>query len=132
MRKTDLERMHKLLLTKKGEILKEMGVIGDTHGKTTVKDATGDLSSYSYHMADQGTDNMEREMAFAFASKGSRLLYHLDEALRRIEKGTYGKCQSCSKQIQVARLRAVPHARFCIACKSKEEIEKKRQGRRKR
>ena len=83
-------------------------------------------------MADQGTDNMEREMAFAFASKGSRLLYHLDEALRRIEDGSYGKCQSCSRQIQIARLRAVPHARLCINCKSEEEIEKQRKGRRKR
>ena len=132
MRKTDLEKMQKLLLAKKKEILEEMGVVGDTHGKSTIKDSTGDLSSYSYHMADQGTDNMEREMAFAYASKGSRLLYHLDEALRRIDNGTYGKCQSCGKQIQIARLRAVPHARFCIACKSKEEAEKQRQRQRKK
>lgn len=132
MRKTDLERMHKLLLEKKKEILKEMGIVGDTHGKSTVKDSTGDLSSYSYHMADQGTDNMEREMAFAFASKGSRLLYHLDEALRRIEDGSYGKCQSCGKQVQIARLRAVPHARLCINCKSEEETNKKRKPKRRR
>ena len=132
MRKTDLERMKKLLLQKKQEILKEMGVIGETHGKSTVKDSTGDLSSYSYHMADQGTDNMEREMAFAFASKGSRLVYHLDQALKRIEDGTYGKCEGCGKQIQIARLRAVPHARLCISCKSDEEAEKLKKQRRRR
>ena len=123
MRKTDLVRMEKLLHTKKREMLNEMGIIGETHGNT-IKESTGDLSSYSYHMADQGTDNMERELAFAFASKGHRLLYHIDEALRRIQDGSYGRCAGCTKQIQIARLRAVPHARLCINCKSAEETKK--------
>lgn len=123
MRKTDLKRFETLLLAKKKEMLEEMGVIGEAHGNT-IKESTGDLSSYSYHMADQGTDNMEREMAFAFASKSRRLVYHIDEALRRIEKGTYGKCQTCEKQIQPARLKSVPHARLCIECKSEEEVNK--------
>jgi len=90
----------------------------------TIKDATGDLSSYSYHMADQGTDAMEREKAFMFASKSGRLLYHIDEALRRLRKGEFGNCQTCGKPIQKARLEAVPHARLCIECKEKEEEAK--------
>jgi len=59
-----------------------------------------------------------------FASKSGRLVYHIDEALRRIQEGTYGKCQSCGKQISAARLEAVPHARLCIECKAKEEDQK--------
>jgi len=123
MRKGDLDRCKKLLLDKRRAILEEMGLLGDAHG-TTIKEATGDLSHYSYHMADQGTDNMERELAFAHGSKGRRLVYHIDEALRRIEDGTYGKCHGCGKQIQLPRLKAVPHARLCIQCKSDEEEQK--------
>lgn len=123
MRKADLERFKKLLLAKKQEMLEAMGMLGETQS-STIKESTGDLSSYSYHMADQGTDQMEREMAFAHTSKGRRLVYHIDEALRRIEDGTYGKCQRCGKQIQPNRLKVVPHARLCIQCKSDEEEQK--------
>ena len=124
MKKSELEKYRQLLLKKKKELLDEMGIIMDAHVSTTIKDSTGDLSSYSYHMADQGTDNMEREMAFMFASKSGRLVYHIDEALRRMDRGEYGKCVVCGKQIGKARLEAVPHARMCIACKSAEEGRK--------
>ncbi|MEW5797066.1 MAG: TraR/DksA C4-type zinc finger protein [Candidatus Zixiibacteriota bacterium] len=123
MKKSDLDKFKKLLLDKRHALLEEMGYLEEAHG-ATIKEATGDLTHYSYHMADQGTDNMEREMAFAHGSKSRRLLYHIDEALRRIEDGTYGKCHTCGKQIQVPRLTAVPHARLCIECKSAEEEAK--------
>lgn len=129
MKKDELQKYENLLLAKRNELLKEIGAVGETHQKATIKEATGDLSHYSYHMADQGTDNMEREMAFAFASKAGRLIYHIDAALERIRKGDYGKCQGCGRQIQRARLKAVPHARLCIECKSAEE--ERRAGRKK-
>jgi DnaK suppressor protein len=123
MKDTDLKKYEALLLQKKKEMLTEMGIVGDSFGSTP-KEASGDLSSYSYHMADQGTDTMEREMAFAMASKSGRLLYHIDQALLRIKEGTFGACQTCGKMIATARLEAVPHARLCIACKSAEEEKK--------
>jgi len=123
MKTSDLDKFKKLLLDKRHTLLEEMGYLEEAHG-ATIKEATGDLTHYSYHMADQGTDNMEREMAFAHGSKSRRLLYHIDEALRRIEDGTYGKCHTCGKQIQIPRLTAVPHARLCIECKSAEEDKK--------
>jgi len=123
MKESSLKKYEELLLAKKRELLKEMGIIGETH-TSTIKDSTGDISTYSYHMADQGTDNMEREMAFMYASKSGRLVYHIDEALRRIKDGTYGTCQECGKRIQAARLKIVPHARMCIECKSEEERRK--------
>lgn len=121
MRKTDLERCEKKLLAKREALSKELGIIRESHLSSTIKDATGDLSSYSYHMADLGTDAMEREMAFLMASKTGRLIYHIDEALRRIKDGSYGKCVNCKKSISPARLQSVPHARMCIDCKSSEE-----------
>ena len=123
MKKSELEKYEKLLLKKREELTEQLKMRKDLAGSTS-KDASGDLSSYSYHMADQGTDTMEREKAFLISSKSGRLLYHIDEALRRIRNGTYGICESCGKPIQKARLEAVPHARLCIECKSKEEESK--------
>lgn len=121
MKKKDLEKYEKLLLTKRAEILGELGLLKKNVLDTTIKDSSGDLSGYSYHMADQGTDAEEREKAFLLASKSGRLLYHIDEALRRIKDKTFGKCQECGEEISAARLEAVPHARLCINCKEKEE-----------
>ncbi len=83
----------------------------------------GDLQSYTFHMADQGTDTMEREKAFLFASKEGRLLYHTDQALRRLYQtpALYGLCEECKSPINLERLDALPHARLCIDCKQREE-----------
>jgi len=127
MKKKELEKYEKLLLAKRAKLVEEMGLLKKS-AESTVRDSSGDLSSYSYHMADQGTDAMEREKAFLFASKDGRLLYHIDEALRRIKDKTYGKCHECEKPISAARLEAVPHARLCIECKEKEELQKAGRG----
>ena len=76
-------------------------------------------------MADQGTDAMEREKAFLFASKEGRYLYRIEEALRRLynEPEKFGICHSCSKEIPFERLDALPHARYCLDCKLREEEE---------
>jgi len=128
MKKKDLEHYEKLLLARRSELVEEMSLLKKAALETTVKDSSGDLSSYSYHMADQGTDSMEREKAFLMASKSGRLLYHIDEALRRIKDGNFGKCQECGEDISTARLEAVPHARLCIACKEKEEQAKMKEN----
>lgn len=125
MKKTDLEKLKNLLLEKRRAMLEEMSGLNIRFDET-LKERTGDLSSHSYHMADQGTDAMEREMAAMISSKSGRLVYHIDKALERIEKGEYGKCFNCGKQISIARLEAVPHARFCIDCKSEEEKQNER------
>ena len=75
-------------------------------------------------MADLGTDVQEREKGFILASHQGRFLYHIDQALRRINDKTYGKCETCAKSIGLDRLSAVPHARFCFECKSVEESGK--------
>ena len=116
-----IQRYRKLLLEKRKELLGQMNSIRESEMQNTPKEATGDHSAYSFHMADQGTDTMEREKNFFYAQRDGRLLYHIDMALERIENGTYGACQSCGKPINRDRLEAVPHARLCIACKSQEE-----------
>jgi len=128
LKKADLKKYEKLLLEKRAQLIEELGLLKKNAMGSTLKEITGDLSSYSYHMADQGTDAMEREKAFLFASKSGRLLYHIDEALRRIRNNSYGICIECGQPIDAARLEAVPHARMCIACKEAEEQRKKREA----
>ncbi len=89
--------------------------------RSTMQDQSGDLSAYSFHMADQGSDTMERERTFSLASREGRYLHHLEEALSRIENGTYGICRTCGDVIGRARLEAVPHTTQCIECKNREE-----------
>ena len=126
MKKKDLEKYEKLLLEKRNQLLQEFDHLKKSAMDNTMKENSGDLSSYSYHMADQGTDAMEREKAFLFASKQGRLLYHIDEALRRILTNTYGLCAECGQPITTERQTAVPHARMCIKCKEAEEQKKAR------
>ena len=125
MRKSDLKKYEKLLLAKRKEMLEGIKTLRKDSA-STIKDSTGELSSYTYHMADLGTDAQEREKKFHLASKSGRLVYHIDEALRRIKDGTFGKCVECGNDIKAARLTAVPHARMCIDCKEKEEKKKAR------
>jgi len=124
MTKKQLEHFRKLILEKREKLLHELELLKESGLNSTTKESTGDHSAYSYHMADQGTDTMEREKAFLFASREGNLLYHLDLALERIAKNEYGKCVGCGNEISFERLEAVPHARLCIKCKSSEEKSK--------
>lgn len=121
MDKVKIEKYKKILLEKRKEMVEHMESIKESDMNKTTKEASGDHSSYSFHMADQGTDNMEREKSFFYAQRDGRLIYHIDKALDRIADGSYGKCHVCGEYVSDARLEAVPHARMCIACKSQEE-----------
>jgi DnaK suppressor protein len=126
MNKKQIAHLEKRLLEERARVLKELGHYEESFS-ATLQGANGDLSSYSFHMADQGTDAMEREKQFLFASQEGRYLWHVNEALRRLyftpEK--YGKCQECGGEIDFERLDALPHARLCIKCKAKEEDGKR-------
>jgi DnaK suppressor protein len=72
-------------------------------------------------MADIGSDAMEQEQAFLHASQGTDYLIALEEALRRIDKGTYGVCDECGEKIPPRRLEAFLAARTCVKCQSRLE-----------
>lgn len=120
--KKDLKNFEERLLEERKKLLGQLGYLERTLNKTQ-RDSAGDLSAYSFHMADMGTDAMEREKAFLFASAEGRLLYELDQALRRLYRSEYGVCASCGKEIGKARLEAIPHANYCVTCQEKQEKE---------
>ena len=80
--------------------------------------------------SDRATLESDRNFTLRIRDRERKLILKIKEALGRIEEGTYGKCHECGRQIQVPRLRAVPHARLCIQCKSAEE--EKKSGRKRR
>ena len=108
MKKADLKYFKELLVKKRAEVVKNIEYLRNVALDNTNQEASGDHSAYSFHMADQGTDAMEREKAFLFASRDEKYLRQIDEALERIENGTYGICRVCGCLIAKARLLAVP------------------------
>ena len=125
MTEKDMKEFEQRLLEERRKILKEMGHLENTVLKVNPRESAGDLSGYSFHMADAGTDAMEREKAFLFASAEGRTLLEINEALRRLYRGEYGICESCGRPIARARLEAMPNARLCVVCKEKEEREQR-------
>jgi DnaK suppressor protein len=120
--KKDMKHFEDRLIEERKKLLGQLGYLERTLNKTQ-RDSAGDLSAYSFHMADMGTDAMEREKAFLFASAEGRHLYEVDQALRRLYRSEFGLCGTCGKEIGKARLEAIPHASLCVACQEKQEKE---------
>ncbi len=116
--KEDLQHFKKIILEKRNEILEELESLKSTMMDVTTGQYETENSTYSLHM-EQGTDAMEREKTFLFASREGKFLNYLDDALKRIERGDYGFCTECGSLIDRERLEAVPHAHQCINCKIK-------------
>ena len=117
----DSKHFEELLLTERERLMREMGHLENNVLNRSMRESSGELSGYSLHMADNGTDSMEREKAFLFASTEGRALLDVNEALRRLYNGQYGNCEVCSGPVGKGRLEVVPHARLCVSCKEQEE-----------
>jgi RNA polymerase-binding protein DksA len=110
----DIEHFKKLLLEKRGEILGNVNQMEDEALRKSGMDATGNLSSMPIHMADLGSDNFEQEFALGLMDSERKLLKEIDEALLRMEQGTYGICLGFNRPISKARLDAQPWTKYSI------------------
>jgi DnaK suppressor protein len=103
-----------ILVERRREIQRNVHEIeGETLRKSRL-DASGDLSSMPIHMADLGTDNFQQEFSLGLMDSERRILHEIDDALHRIEAGTYGICEGTGKPISRARLEAQPWARYSV------------------
>jgi len=84
-----------------------------------------EASAFGMHQADAGSDAYDRDFALSLLSQEQDALYEIDQALKRIELGTYGTCEMSGKQIPRARLEAIPFARFTVECQSQLEKQNK-------
>jgi DnaK suppressor protein len=121
LNKKELGEYKKLITKRKHEILDAIERISEDTLKKSQKDASGDISGYTFHMADVATDNYDREFSLGLASNDRQSLYELDDALKRIEEGTFGVCEECKSVLTKARLKALPYARLCLNCQQKRE-----------
>ncbi len=124
MNKKESQEFKKKLVELREKVTEEMKQIGGGSLKQSQRDASGDLSAYTFHMADVASDSFERELSWDRASGEQKVLFNIDDALRRIEDGVYGTCESCGKKISKARLKAIPYALLCRTCKEKYERKK--------
>lgn len=124
--KKDLERLKAILMEIRKKIAGDLRHLEGDSLNTNQRDSSGDLSGYSFHMADMATDNFDREFTLGLASNEQQLLNMVDAALHKMVEGTYGACEECSKLIPMKRLIAMPHARLCLKCQESEEKKKRR------
>ncbi len=116
------ETYTKKLLEKRDELIDELEDFEKTTRNETSGEHTGEISTMTTHPADMVATFLEQEQEFDFASREGEMLQDIEDALKRMEKGTYGKCLRCGKDIGEARLEAIPYASLCITCKT--ELEK--------
>lgn len=128
--KKDLEQFRVIILEKRDEILEDLQSLKEQMLDTSTGEYINENSPYSLHMAEQGTDAMEREKTFLYAQRENKFLGYLDDALKRIDNGTYGICIECVEEHQYlcetcplipkARLIAVPHTQHCLPIKQRK------------
>ncbi len=118
------EIYRKLLLKTKEQILGDIkNLSNDNSGSSN--DRGGDVSGHALHMADVATDMYDREFAMGLAANDRELLMCVDQAMARIENGTYGICLECKKPIAATRLKALPQTQTCLKCQEKLESRRR-------
>ena len=119
--KPELRKYKELLLNKRAQVGGDLSHISENTLNKSARDASGDLSGYSYHMADQATDDYDRDFSLGRATSEQKQLFSIDEAMKRIEDGTYGSCLECGRLIAKKRLKALPQSELCIECQKNIE-----------
>ncbi|MCH9028762.1 MAG: conjugal transfer protein TraR [Bacteroidetes bacterium] len=128
--KKNLEHFRNIIIEKREEILEDLQSLKEQMLDPATGEYINENSPYSLHMAEQGTDAMEREKTFLYAQRENKFLGYLDDALKRIDTGTYGICIECIESPQhlcescplvpKARLEAVPHTQHCLPIKQRK------------
>ena len=120
MNKQQRDDLEQRLLKERQRAVKAVRQLDDTLGP---QDEDGDLTTYPFHLADEGTDTMEQEQGFLLRSQEGRLLYQIDEALRTLYKTpeVFGKCITCGGEISFERLELVPWTQHCLDCQREQE-----------
>ncbi len=127
----ELDHFKSIIIEKQNEIIEQLQNLRDQMLDPSTGEYINENSPYSLHMAEQGTDAMEREKTFLYAQRETKFLSYLEEALKRIEDGTYGICIACVEEPQYLcptcplipkeRLEAVPHTQLCLPMKQRQE-----------
>lgn len=116
MTKTELEQFRQQLLGLGSRLKGDVSTLENESFRETGGGASGNLSKVPMHMADLGTDSFEQELSLSLLENEEQTLEAVAAALERIDKGTFGKCESCGRDIGSERLQAIPFTALCIDC----------------
>jgi RNA polymerase-binding transcription factor DksA len=119
MTKPELDSFRQTLQSLRNRMTGDVSHLADEALRAMGGEASGSLSNAPLHMADLGTDNYEQEFTLSLLQNQEQALEEITLALDRIERGTYGRCEECQSPIPKARLQALPHTRYCVACARK-------------
>lgn len=122
--KKQLDYFKEKLLSEKQKVLEGMDELQQSNLKQSISDSAGEISRYSYHLGDVASLSYGREFSMGLAERQQKYLEQIDEALQRIEEGSYGVCKVTGELIPVERLEEVPVAKYSV--KGKEIMEKRR------
>jgi len=114
----ELTQFRTILMIRKKQL---RGDVSKLEAEALKESGSGDLSSLPMHMADQGTDSFEQDMTLGLMETEGEELQEIEDAIERTRDNTFGVCETCHKAIPKPRLKAIPYARLCLACKTKEE-----------
>lgn len=123
-------RYYRLLVDMRDALHKGLAFHSEEALKKSGKDDAGDLSGYSQHLADAGTDTADRDFALSLISNEQEALKEIADAIERMKRGTYGVCEITNKAIPAARLIAVPFTRYSL--EGQKELERNRRAHRRR
>ena len=113
LKKRELDKYFRILLEKRAEIVGDLSALEEQALRST----DGDISHMPIHMADIGSDTFDQDFMLGLAENERERLREIDDALMRIQQGTYGVCQMTGKPIPKARLEAKPWAKYTIEAK---------------
>ena len=115
MERQQMRRYRNLLLNEKKR--REYSLNEDKIGLgASIKDDTSELSSYDNHPGDLGSETFEAEKNFSFRNNDKYIIGEIDDAMKKIDEGNYGICESCNKEVDQERLDMIPYTKFCIEC----------------
>lgn len=121
MSPAELDSMRHQLEALRSRLNGDVSQMADEALRTAGGEASGNLSNTPIHMADLGTDNFEQEFTLGLIENQEQTLVEIADALDRLDKGTFGRCEDCGRPIPRARLQALPYARHCVECARKNQ-----------
>ena len=123
MTEAEIDHYRRRLLAMRRRLGADVSELADEALRPVGGEASGNLSDVPIHPADLASENYEEEITLDLMENEGRIMADIDDALKRIDQGTFGRCENCHREIPGERLEAVPYARYCIRCAQKLQAE---------
>jgi DnaK suppressor protein len=122
MTRAEIDHYRRRLLTLKRRLGADLSELEEESLRPVGGEPSGGLSDFPVHLADLASDDYEEKVNLGLLENEAQVLAEVNDALARIERGTFGRCENCGREISRERLEALPYARYCIHCARKLQV----------